>query len=409
MTTLTVTQNPPIPLNSIGGELKLFIRHIESLKEVMPTTMLALNATQRAANKNLEEFISKYQITDNSELPARLNFPEINLRKLLKVQSRCDNFSLASALVPRSIFVSLVSQYDAFLGRLLKSILNSRPELLNPSEKTISFTDALAFPSIEAMRDHAIEKEIEGLLRSSHLDHIKWMETRFDVPLTKGLELLPKFIELTERRNLFVHADGVISSNYLANCKKNGVSLDNTLKEGGQLFVSPQYFDESASCLLALGVKLAHVLWRKLLKEERKAADESLIETTYWLIDKEDYSSAIPILDFACNTIKNYSNNWIQSAFILNHAQAHKWAGNPTKCMEILDSYDWVALEDRLKLGNAALREDWTSCRAIMIQIGSNGIIKKHDYEVWPIFKEFRKTSEFLTAYQEIFSEPFLA
>ncbi|MBU3640432.1 hypothetical protein [Polynucleobacter sp. Fuers-14] len=42
-----------------------------------------------------------------------------------------------------------------------------------------------------------------------------------------------------------------------------------------------------------------------------------------------------------------------------------------------------------------------------MRNIGSNGSVKKRDYEDWPIFREFRSTPEFLEVYQEVFSEPF--
>lgn len=393
--------------HSIGSELDLFLKHIESLKEVLPITMLALHTTGRSARKNLEDFVEKHANTDDSQSPRRLTIPAPHTRKFFKVKSRSENFELANTLIPRSIFVALVSQYDAYLGRLLRSLVNSKPELLNPSDKTFTFAEAIAFPSILAIRDHVIEKEIESFLRLSHLEHFKWMEKRFNVPLTKDLLILPKFIELTERRNLFVHADGLVSSNYISVCKSAGVNLSAEIIEGYQLVVSHPYFEESVSCLQVLGIMLAHVLWRKILPDDRQKADQNLIETAYWLIDKSDYTSAIMLLDFVCTSFKVFHGDWYKSALILNRAQAYKWQGNSAKCLEILKAHDWSALEDSLKLGNSVLTEDWDSSVEIMRRIGSNGVVKSSDYEDWPIFSNFRSTPEFLAAYQEIFGGEF--
>jgi hypothetical protein len=33
-------------------------------------------------------------------------------------------------------------------------------------------------------------------------------------------------------------------------------------------------------------------------------------------------------------------------------------------------------------------------------------IIREQDYKEWPLFKEFRRSGDFLNAYQEVFSHP---
>jgi len=40
--------------------------------------------------------------------------------------------------------------------------------------------------------------------------------------------------------------------------------------------------------------------------------------------------------------------------------------------------------------------------------IGKDGEITKFDYMHWPIFKEFRKTNQFLEAYENIFGVKFV-
>ena len=52
-------------------------------------------------------------------------------------------------LVPRTFLVSLVSKFDAFLGRLIKQLFKMKPEALDASASTISFSQLAAFGSFE--------------------------------------------------------------------------------------------------------------------------------------------------------------------------------------------------------------------------------------------------------------------
>jgi len=73
-------------------------------------------------------------------------------------------------LLPRSLLASLISQYDAYLGRILRVIFVKRPEILNSSDKKLAFATLNQFNSIESAREYVLEKEVEAILRSSHAD-----------------------------------------------------------------------------------------------------------------------------------------------------------------------------------------------------------------------------------------------
>jgi hypothetical protein len=65
----------------------------------------------------------------------------------------------AEVLVPRSFFVNLVSQYDAFLGSLIRALLLAKPEVLNASDRALTFSELLAFGSIDAARDPSLKRK----------------------------------------------------------------------------------------------------------------------------------------------------------------------------------------------------------------------------------------------------------
>jgi len=392
---------------SIADEIELFGKHIDSISDVLVGTVFALHEISKKTCETLIKFEQeKCKIIDEGE-SASLIVPPENFARWKILRRQFEHFDHAKNLLPRSLHVTLVSQYDAYLGRLLRYIFLNKPEVLNSSERKITFEQLMNFTSIDEAREHVIEKEIETVLRSSHIDQFKWMEKAFNVTLTKDLRSWPSFIELTERRNLFVHTDGVVSSQYLSVCKLHKCQLEETVTEGSMLGVPQVYFESSYECIYETGIKLGHVLWRKLFPEHRKAADSALTKTTYDLIDSGKYKLACKILDFACDDLKKFSNESYQLVLIVNRAQAYKWNEDEERCKKIMRAVDWSAKGDEFKLADAVLSADWDRSARIMKRIGTDGPVTKQDYRDWPLFKEWRKESQFLDAFKRIFGEEF--
>jgi hypothetical protein len=85
-----------------------------------------------------------------------------------------------------------------------------------------------------------------------------------------------------------------------------------------------------------------------------------------------------------------------------------KWSGNKKESEDLLNAQDWSICHDEIQLAKAVLLDDFNKAAQIMKDIGNNPQkISILHYRGWPIFKEFRKTDQFLETYQEIFKEPF--
>lgn len=301
--------------------------------------------------------------------------------------------------------MALVSQYDNFLGLLIETILLSRPEILNGSEKTLSFSELVAFDSIEAAREHIIEKEVESVLRENHAEQFDWLERKFKTPLREGLSIWPSFIEVTERRNLFVHTGGQISGQYLKVCQTHKVDCGD-ISKGGYLGVSTEYFEQAHEIVFEVGVKLAHVLWRKMKPDDREKADRNLLRISYDLLCQEKNRQAIAILDFATDVLKKLFSAEYKLSFVVNRAQAYKWSGDNDHALQILDNEDFSAVHDKYRLAEAVLRENYKKAFKLVRSIGAHGEIDLAAYREWPLFREFRKQKELETVIREIFSEP---
>ena len=336
------------------------------------------------------------------------NFHQID-REIIKIKSALKTSSHALTLIPRNLVVSLVSQYDAFLGNLLAAIYLKKPDILNLSEKNIGIKELLLFGNIEEAKEFVIEKEIESILREGHVKQFSILENIFKIPLTKDLPIWPIFVEFTQRRNLFVHCGGVVASQYMKVCTENGLKADNEHKIGQNLEVSPDYLESGFNCIFEIGVKLAHVLWRKIFPEEIELADANLNnEIIYNLLTHENYHLAKIFADFACNTLKKHCNDVRRRMFIINQAIAYKFSGEDDTAKKILMKEDWSASDIVFKFGVEILNDNFEKAGELMKLIGTgNEWINKECYSTWPLFKEFRKNDIFRNIYKEIFQQSY--
>jgi len=337
-------------------EIDRFDKSIDSLISTFPLTMWFVQSAWRGSSEELRDFITnKCANVKKSGNTITGDLPAGSYREHTLIKRKVEHTEIANRAISRSFIVSLISQYDSFVGGLVRTLICKRPELINASERTLTFKDLNTFSSIAGARDFIVEKEVEALIRKSHAEQFDWLENKFSVRLRKGLEAWKAFIEVTERRNLFVHCEGRVSSQYLSVCSQHDIDCTGR-KLGEELTVPQTYFAEASECVLEIGLKLGHVLWRKLAPDEREAADGNLNQICLDLIADRRYRLAIKLLDFATNTLKNWSSEAIRRIFILNRAQAYKWSNDELTCRKILAAEDWTAVEDKFAFAVAVLK-----------------------------------------------------
>lgn len=384
-----------------------YIHKLEALHEVIPYQMTMASFVAHHSAKKHKKFLddNAEKLEEDGETTSyKLDF-KIS-RRSSRLGRRSDRAKTVLDLLPRNFVVSFVSEYDSFLGQLITQILRFKPEIIDSKDKSIALSDLINLGSVEAARDKIFAKEVESILRSSHADQFSWMEKSFDVPLTKGLESWSTFIELAERRNLFVHCDGVVSEQYLNVCKKHKAKLDSEIVVGNRLQAEKKYLRQSYEVLYEIGIKLSQVLWRKLSPGDLDKAESSLSHFTYELLIEEDYKLARNLLDFACCTLKRWDSEGSRLVYVVNRALAYKFSGDNEACQEILDSQDWSACGDNYQLCVAVLRDDFEKAKTLMLRIGSSGSVSEVDYAEWPCFKDFRSSDEFVFAFTEVFGYP---
>jgi len=250
-----------------------------------------------------------------------------------------------------------------------------------------------------------IDRAIENVIRSSHSEQFDWMEKRFSISLRNSLPVWPKFVEVCERRNLLTHTGGVVSQQYIDNCKHHKCDVPADIALGDTLPVDRKYFAEAVNAIYEIGVKLCHVMWRKFAPEEREAADSKLNELGYNLIFGRAYGLAEALLLFGTDVLKTHASDEIRRTMAINLANAVRLQGRRDEANKFLDKEDWSACSDLFKVCVAAVKEDVTTVVRFMRLIGAGARSNIEDYRTWPVFRVVRTQEPFIAAFEEIFGE----
>lgn len=311
-----------------------FLNHIESINETLPMSVLLLSPFQKKAKKNLTKFINEN--SENLEPEEEAISIKLELVRVYdKLIKNVETSTIALKIIPESLFVSLISQFDAFMNRLLRALFEIRPEFINSSERNLSFSQLIQFSSIDDAKHFIVEKEVESVLRKSHSDHFKYLENKLSIPLTKNLSIWKDFIEVTERRNLFVHCDGVISSQYINTCKSVNYDVSK-IKVNDKLKIDGEYFRSAFITLYEIAVKLTHTIWRKLLIDDLQKADDELNDICYKMMDNGEFYLADILLEFAANQ-KKHHNQSTKNYQIVNLSLSQYLQGHKEKAKKIIN------------------------------------------------------------------------
>lgn len=407
-TTINKNEEKDPLLQEVIDNLENFIENINCIHETFGYSKGTLSVQQMDSLKRYDEFVSGCTISEEDG-KKYVNVPEGKKREFLKLKKKKSRAERAFDLIPSSYFVSLVSVYDTYLAGLIRCIYSICPEKLQESQMSFSYKDLQKYESLSDVKKKVVDKSIENQLRESHVAQFEWLAKIIGVKTLMKFSGWKEFVELTERRNLFVHSNGTVSTQYIEICRKHGV-LNKEIVEGQQLMVDDDYFEESYKTLYKTGVLLSQMVLRVLYLDKNGTAtseiDNVLIGNVYEMITEKLYDVAIDVSEQILNNTKFTHNSFDKAYIILNLAQSYKWSGDNETCMKILAAEDWSACTNELLIPRYALSEQYEEVYKRMKELGKdNKHITISSYREWPIFQKLRQEEGFISVFKEIFGE----
>ncbi len=389
------------------GQIGQFAERLEALRISLPITAELMETSAIAIERDYVEYLKTYCEAEEEEDAIKFRVPEDQLSNSFRYLKQLERLALAARILPTSFIVTLVSQFDILISQIIKYIYSVQPSFLNGSGRTFRFEELADYKTVDEFKASLIEKEVDATLRENHIKQINYIENKLGITLKSDPEIIARFIEITERRNLFVHCDGKVNQQYIQTCLQNGYKFPVNVKEGDILTVRPKYFYHAVDTILELGVKLSHIVWNKMAEDETEEVQSSLNTIAYELIVASNYSLSLKIINFGLTTFGKKLVDKNKLMLLINKAQALRWQEKKKESQEILNQIEWSALSPMYKLAKEVLEGNFEGASKIMYMIRETSELSKNEYREWPLFKEFRETDFFRKAYKEIYGEEY--
>ncbi|MEQ2355831.1 hypothetical protein [Pseudoalteromonas piscicida] len=323
------------------------------------------------------------------------------IRRCIREIDRHNN-SAPADILEKSLFISLFSSFDKYIGDLIAVLYKRNPELYKNLAREIPLNEVLQYNSIEELRAVVLDKEIETIRRKSYSFQFSDLEKRFSITLKK-FDRWTDFIEASQRRNLFTHCDGVVSKQYIEACNSVNYKFKETPEVGSQLEIGSSYFYETCDMLTEVAVMLGQTLWRKLEPEDLDSADTNLSRLIFDFLHMEEWKKSISLSIFALDLPK-ISDDQMERIFTVNYAIALKAIDKSSAAKKVLDRKDWSACSFDFRLAHSVICDEYEKAGELMNRLGKEGeLITEMAYHDWPLFRDFRDRPEFFENYEKVY------
>jgi hypothetical protein len=396
----------------LNNSLRDFTTHVSGLDKTLFALFVMQKISEIDSNKVRTFIQTKGKDIKEKKKILKFKLQNKDISVFNKLREEEERSKIAVKVLPRSLMVSMVSQFDCLITILIKRILKKYEGAIS-HEKTLTITEIKNLKNKDDIIDFLIEKEISSLGYDNHISHIEWIETKTGVKIMEYIkDEVPILIELTERRNLFVHNDGKVDSKYLNNCKKGKVVFNRIYKKGEDLSVGPKYFKDCYNCLYSISAKIVYLLSEKLSPKDNKDQLNEFFnnEICIKLIQNKNYVLSRNILKFILDNFKGVTTEAFTKVFVINYALVNKLDGNDNEARNIIKKEDWTACNNDLKLAVSIINGDFEETFDLMEKIGKHGdIITMENYRNDPIFIPIRKMDRFRDLYKKIYNEDYLS
>jgi len=308
------------------------------------------------------------------------------IKKSLKI------IPIQAFILRRSALISLVSYFEFIIAELIHSFYSLYPQALPSEERVLSLSDLREIGSIEEAENELIQREIDSLLRESLEKQLEYISKRLKVNLDALTPYKDRLIEISQRRNIFVHNDGIVNKIYLTHVSTE--LLEDGTKDGMQLDVTEEYLNQAIDSIYISGVMLIQLCWRKWQKAKSDEADIVYIDLIYEALRENEYEFIRKLKDFS--TSLEYASDRSKRVIVVNHAIALRELEEAEEMEEIINTLDWTSCSLEFRAALLALRKEEDKLLKILPTAIAAKEIGRIELEEWPLFIPFHKSPDYI-------------
>ena len=382
-----------------------YLIDLECLREMFSTVIPVLQEQDRERKDRINKIIDNLK-TEQREEGGKITINLIGASANELIQT-VRKLTRAESLFRRESIVSLVSRFDEFFGSLLRIVLQRNPEWLKTNNKTLTYKELIELKSVEKAITGVIEKEVDELMRGSKEEQIDYIDSKLKLGIRENFNHLPELLETAERRNLFAHTGGRVSQQFLDKCGKFKFQLSEETKIGKLIAIDDDYFNRSFERFFEAGLRISQAVYRRLFPEELDAADKALNHLAIKFLNSGDWYIADVICDYYANIPEALRTSNLQYYYfaLINRAIAQK--GLARNFEKGLQGVHWDSFHPKYKLAVSVLRDNFEEAGKLMRNQAVIEEVTEHGFRTWPLFRDFRESAEFKSAYFDSFGNEY--
>ncbi len=243
--------------------------------------------------------------------------------------------------LPRTLLVALVSQMECLQGTLIGWMLKVKPDLVREDRRgEITFEQLLSYASIEEAKNDQIERFVRKRTSGGPEADIRWFTRHLNVAIEE-MPCFKVYLEVNDRRNRFVHHNGLVSPAHLEQRKARGMSTHG-MKTGEIIPCDSSYLREAQRAIVQLGVVLTQLVWRKFLPGE--GADSGQATFTLATLQKDliynrEYDLGAFIGEFYRTKIAESDESGSDYSIFVNECSALRQLGKMEESRRVFDAF----------------------------------------------------------------------
>lgn len=281
-----------------------------------------------------------------------------------------------------TILEQLVISFETFVSSVFRLLVTKYPDHYL-KDQSIPCSQFLKL-NYDSLKQYLIENEVTNIMYAGFPDWVKKLEKhKLDFSFMKSY--LNEYYEISCRRNLIVHNDGIVNWIYNANIENSKMQI------GEKIYVKQEYIDRSYFVIQTIiyGIIIESI---KIDSESACKIIESIIDNAFEHLKNGEWEISIFIYErLKCN---RYISEVDNAVVTINLWIAKKNMLGLDKVRKDIEEKDLSALKDRYQMAQLMLLENYENAEAYLEELFPK-TITPDSIETWPLFNQYRSTEHY--------------
>lgn len=301
-----------------------------------------------------------------------------------------DDLKDRAELLYNGALMNLTSQIEHFFSDIMHAYYEEYPSALGSGNEVFSLEDLENFDSIGDAKKEYISNKVENVLHGSFEDWVEHMKRNMNMSMSYLDGRRGELVELFERRNLIVHARGVVNRTYLQNVDER---YRKDVQKGDVIKVKEEYLSNKYGVVEGTCILVALEMWKNMDNCDKERSDLIAGPLTHNSLLGKNFEVLRDISKFLVKDKRMPEGD--RTLAKLNYWLAKKRLGNWSDVKENVEEADFSAKGNMYRLGYASLTEDKETFFDLLPSVvETNDHLSIEVIEWFPIFEEMRQTEE---------------